>query len=91
MIAVCAWCEKEGRSADRALIGERQPLDDRRTTHGICDEHRATLEARIRRLKEDAERAREDAERAREDACRAVKEAEQRRDDAENLERLVDP
>lgn len=70
MICLCAWCLKEGKSDADSLIGERPPLDDRRTTHGICDQHRKAVEERVAQLKKDAQRA---------------------RDDAEDLERRVDP
>ena len=30
MIRICAWCKKK--------IGEKEPFDDRRETHGICDD-----------------------------------------------------
>lgn len=30
MIRVCAWCKKE--------LGEKEPLEDKRITHGMCEE-----------------------------------------------------
>ena len=30
MIRLCAWCKR--------LLGFKEPLDDARTTHGICEE-----------------------------------------------------
>lgn len=40
MRAYCAWCRQEGRSGD---LGEREPLDDLRETHGVCDRHQQQL------------------------------------------------
>jgi hypothetical protein len=40
MKIVCAWCEREGL---RAFLGEREPLDDHTTTHGICPRHMAQV------------------------------------------------
>src|SRR5262245_66353050 len=40
MRIVCAWCCREGRSG---YLGEREPLDNPETTHGICDRHRAAV------------------------------------------------
>ena len=36
----CAWCEGEGTAE---LLGEKEPLDDQRETHGICDMHQRAL------------------------------------------------
>lgn len=36
MIRVCAWCEAEGRPA---VMGEKEPLEDKSLTHGICPRH----------------------------------------------------
>ena len=36
MRIVCAWCERDGVPA---FMGEREPLDDPSTTHGICPRH----------------------------------------------------
>ena len=36
MKVVCAWCERDGIPA---FMGEREPLDDPSTTHGICPRH----------------------------------------------------
>ena len=36
MKVVCAWCERDGVPA---FMGEREPLDDPSTTHGICPRH----------------------------------------------------
>lgn len=46
MRIVCAWCEKEGKSA---LICEIEPFDDPMETHGICVAHRATFLAELAR------------------------------------------
>lgn len=44
MKAYCAWCRQEGRDGD---LGEREPLDDLRETHGICDRHQQELLATL--------------------------------------------
>jgi hypothetical protein len=46
MRIVCAWCEKEGKSA---LICEIEPFDDPMETHGICVAHRASFLAELAR------------------------------------------
>lgn len=44
MIRACAWCEREGRPD--SILGEVEPFDDLRMTHGTCDEHKeSTLRA----------------------------------------------
>jgi hypothetical protein len=40
MKVVCAYCASEGKPA---LMGEREPLDDPRVTHGICAAHQRRL------------------------------------------------
>ncbi len=40
MKVVCVYCATEGKPA---LIGEKEPLDDPRVTHGICAEHQRRL------------------------------------------------
>jgi hypothetical protein len=40
MHIVCAWCFREGQPG---YLGEREPLDNPETTHGICDRHRAEV------------------------------------------------
>lgn len=35
MISICAWCKK--------VMGEKEPLDDKRETHGICPECKEKL------------------------------------------------
>ena len=42
MIAVCAWCEKEGAPA---VVGEVEPLEDHGLTHTICPRHEAAVRA----------------------------------------------
>lgn len=42
--AYCAWCRQEGRSGD---LGEREPFDDPRETHGVCDRHQQQLLATL--------------------------------------------
>jgi hypothetical protein len=42
--ALCSWCQREGRPA---LLGEREPLDDPRETHGICRRHQLQLLAEL--------------------------------------------
>ena len=44
MNALCAWCQTEGRPA---FLGEREPFDDPRETHGICPAHRRALLAQL--------------------------------------------
>jgi hypothetical protein len=34
--AFCAWCQREGGPA---FLGEREPFDDERETHGVCRRH----------------------------------------------------
>jgi hypothetical protein len=36
----CAWCERDGLPA---FLGEREPLNDLTTTHGICPRHMAQV------------------------------------------------
>ena len=40
MNVVCAYCAAEGKPA---LIGEKEPFDDPRETHGVCAEHQRRL------------------------------------------------
>ena len=40
MRVVCAWCYREGQPG---YLGEREPLDNPETTHGICARHRAEV------------------------------------------------
>jgi hypothetical protein len=40
MKILCAWCCREGRPA---YLGEREPLDNPATTHGVCADHKAQL------------------------------------------------
>jgi hypothetical protein len=47
MIVVCAWCQAEGRPA---VLAEREPLEDRSSTHTACAQHRAALYEELRRL-----------------------------------------
>lgn len=37
MKVICAWCEQEGKPS---YLGEREPYDNRATTHGICSRHK---------------------------------------------------
>lgn len=53
MIRACAWCQQEGRG-DAAIMGERAPFDDKRVTHGLCDEHLETEYANMARDSRDA-------------------------------------
>lgn len=46
MIVLCAWCLKEGAPA---LIGEKEPREDRSPTHGLCHYHLALTKAEIAR------------------------------------------
>jgi len=39
MHIICSWCRKEGQIG---LVGEKDPLEDRRETHGICLAHYET-------------------------------------------------
>jgi len=45
MKIVCSWCRKEGRYD---FVGEKDPVDDVRETHGICLYHRDEVQARWR-------------------------------------------
>src|SRR5438309_1588588 len=56
MRVLCAWCLKENKPEAEALIGEREPLADKRESHGICEHHRRELEERAIRLREDIRR-----------------------------------
>ena len=40
MRILCAWCSREGEPGD---MGEREPLDNPGTTHGICPQHTAQV------------------------------------------------
>jgi len=53
MRVLCAWCLKAGKGDAEALIGEREPVADKRTSHGICEHHRRELEERVTRLREE--------------------------------------
>ncbi len=44
MKVLCAWCQREGKPA---LLGEREPFDDPKETHGICGEHAHRLMAEL--------------------------------------------
>jgi hypothetical protein len=47
VIVACAWCEAEGRVY---VMAEREPFDDRRTTHTVCVEHRTELLGQLARM-----------------------------------------
>src|SRR5437879_7409265 len=34
--AFCAWCQRDGGPS---FLGEREPFDDERETHGVCRRH----------------------------------------------------
>lgn len=91
MKAVCAWCLKEGKPEEEALIGEKEPLEDERETHGICGTHRQEIEDHVTRLRADAERRRQQAERERAEAEERRVEAERQREEIEALRKKVDP
>src|SRR2546430_16694229 len=59
MRVLCAWCLKENKPEPEALIGEREPLEDRGDSHGICRDHRRDLEERVTRLREELRRHKE--------------------------------
>jgi hypothetical protein len=40
MRILCAWCRREGQSG---YLGDREPLDNPRPTHGICPYHKAQI------------------------------------------------
>ncbi len=84
MKAVCAWCLKDGKPEEEALIGEKEPLEDEHETHGICPTHRQEIEDRVTRLRADADRRRLEAEQQR-------IEAERQREEIEALRKKVDP
>jgi len=44
MIRICAWCDKK--------MGEKEPMEDRSETHGICDECLDVLKIEARLLTE---------------------------------------
>lgn len=44
MKAYCAWCREEGRAGN---LGEREPYEDPRETHGVCDRHQQELLATL--------------------------------------------
>jgi len=48
MISVCANCLQEGKPA---VMGEKEPFEDRRESHGICAAHVAAYFAEIRERK----------------------------------------
>jgi len=43
MNIICSWCRQEGKPE---LVGEKEPFDDARETHGICVVHRHDIKAR---------------------------------------------
>jgi hypothetical protein len=47
MIVVCAWCQAEGRPS---FLAEREPLEDKTSTHTACEHHRAELLEELRRI-----------------------------------------
>jgi len=70
MKLICAWCRKEGKPD---LMGEKEPLEDQRETHGLCPEHRLQVEEELAAYRRAAERQRVEAERLR-DATSALRE-----------------
>jgi hypothetical protein len=40
MRIICSWCLQEGREG---FIGEKEPMDDVRETHGICAAHQCSV------------------------------------------------
>jgi hypothetical protein len=36
MHIICSWCREEGQIG---LVGQKDPIEDRRETHGICPYH----------------------------------------------------
>src|SRR5215831_14733891 len=40
MLILCAWCCRDGESG---YLGEREPLDNPETTHGVCPSHKNQL------------------------------------------------
>lgn len=55
MRVLCAWCLKNGKSPDEALIGDREPLSDESVSHGICPDHRKDAEDHADRIQKDVE------------------------------------
>lgn len=49
MIRLCAWCQ--------VIMGQKEPLDDKQVTHGICPECQEELKEELRVI--DAQRRRE--------------------------------
>ena len=64
MRVLCAWCLKENKTEPEALIGVREPLEDKEDSHGICPDHRRELENRVTQLHEELRRHSEMAERS---------------------------
>ena len=48
MYIVCSWCRRDGQIG---IVGEKDPLEDRRETHGICLDH---LQVEQRQWRENA-------------------------------------
>ena len=44
MIRLCSWCQK--------IMGEKEPLDDRQVTHGICPECQVEIAEEARAVHE---------------------------------------
>ena len=51
MHIICSWCRREGQIG---LVGEKEPLEDRRETHGICLEHFETASREWRTVYQDS-------------------------------------
>ncbi len=51
MKVLCAWCLKEGKPEAEALIGEKEPVEDRTQSHGLCGSHRKAVEEELAALR----------------------------------------
>jgi len=45
MKIVCAWCKKE--------LGEKEPLDDPRISHGICEECKQKMQQELKQYEKE--------------------------------------
>lgn len=84
MRVLCSWCLKEGKPEAESLIGEKEPVADEHTSHGICPLHRQEVEDRMTRLREEIKRQAEREEELR-------RQTEQNHAEAEDIRRKVDP
>lgn len=91
MKVLCAWCLKEGKPEAESLIGEKEPVNDEHTSHGICPHHRQEVEDRVTRLREEIRRQADREEELRRQAAELVHYTERNHAEAEDIRRKVDP